>query len=325
MPQSSSPPLSDAAVSDPSVSLSADAVWLWVMASVTAVEAAWWAVTWLMGIAPAPYVFTYLALAFAGLGAASMLRLALQPKAATPNWSSAVPATFLVGLGASFFLPIKYAIPKLVPFWLDYPLARAERTMFAADPWAILDRCLGWAVVPMDRLYALWLPTQALILFLLILQPPSAAKSRALIAYFLAWFVLGVVAASLFSSAGPIFYDQLFGGTTFAALREALQHRGAWLAVAESDKMWASLASGRPGIVAGISAVPSIHVAISVWVFLTARRMAPRAGGCALAYAIAIWIGSVQLGWHYVTDGLAGLVGMLAIWQLVHRTKVGLR
>jgi predicted metal-binding membrane protein len=80
--------------------------------------------------------------------------------------------------------------------------------------------------------------------------------------------------------------------------------------------MWASFASGRPTIVAGISAVPSIHVAISCWTLLAARLMLPRAAPYALAYALLIWIGSVQLGWHYATDGLAGILGMMGVWKL---------
>ena len=128
--------------------------------------------------------------------------------------------------------------------------------------------------------------------------------------------MLGVVAATLLSSAGPIFYDRIFGGTAFAALRETLRARGAWLVLAEFDRMWASLASVRPGLAAGISAVPSIHVAICVWSVLVARAMAPRAAPYAFVYAALIWIGSVQLGWHYITDGLVGALGMLAIWPL---------
>jgi hypothetical protein len=298
-----------------SSALGADSTWLAAMVGVTVLEIGWWTVAWSIGVAPAPFLFTYLALAFAGLFAALAIRQLLQPRAAIPK-SSSILATLLVGLGASLFLPLKYAIPKLVPFWLDQPLARGERALFTADPWLILDRSLGWAVVPLDRLYGLWLPTQAVILFLVILQPPSASKSRALIAYVLAWFLLGVVAAVIFSSAGPIFHDRLFGGASFAALRETLQQRGAWIALAESDQMWASLASGRPTIVAGISAVPSIHVAISFWLFLAARGIAPRAAPYALLYALLISAGSVQLGWHYATDGLAGVLGMLGIWRL---------
>ncbi|MGZ3173781.1 MAG: phosphatase PAP2 family protein [Croceibacterium sp.] len=240
----------------------------------------------------------------------------LRPRAASPDWASVLPATALVGLGASLFLPLKYAIPRWIPFWLDQPLAVDERAAFGADPWLILDHLVGWAAAPLDALYALWLPTQALLLFLVILQPASAAKSRVLITYALAWFMLGMVAATLLSSAGPIFHDRVFGGDSFAALHDTLRQRGAWMAIAESDRMWASLASARPGFVAGISAVPSIHVAVSVWMFLAARAMAPRAAPYAAVYVALIWIGSVQLGWHYVSDGVAGALGMIAIWAV---------
>jgi hypothetical protein len=294
--------------------LGPDRRWLVVMSGATALELAWWAAAWMAGIAPPPLLVTYLALAFTALTAATILRMLLRPGAASAPWPGVVLGTMLFAIGASFFLPLKYAIPREVPFWLDTPLVLAERRLFGADPWLLLDRAFGWAAVPIDRLYGLWLPVQMLVLFTVMLEPPSPAKSRAMIAYSLAWFVLGVGAAMLFSSAGPLFYDRLFGGNDFALLRETLQSRGAWVAIAESDAMWTALAGGRPGLVAGISAVPSLHVAISLWMFLTARAMAPRAAPFALSYFIFIWIASVQLGWHYASDGLAGAVGMLAIW-----------
>ena len=43
---------------------------------------------------------------------------------------------------------------------------------------------------------------------------------------------LGVVAAMLFSSAGPIFFDRLFGGARFALLGDTLAKRGAWIVLA---------------------------------------------------------------------------------------------
>ena len=291
-----------------------DRRWLAVMATVLLAEFAWWAICWSAGLAPMPLLITYLILAFSALAAAYAMRVALRPRSARANWSSLIAGAALVGIGASLFLPLKYAIPKEVAFWLDPPLASAERALFGADPWLLLDRPIGWLTIPVDRIYGLWLPVQSLVLFTVMLEPPSRAKSRALIAYGLAWFALGVAAATIFSSAGPIFYDRLFGGSEFASLRETLRARGAWVVLAESDTMWAALVSGQPGFVAGISAFPSLHVAISLWFFLTARTMAPRAAPFALCYCMFIWIASVQLGWHYASDGLAGAAGMLAIW-----------
>lgn len=303
-----------------SVPVADDRRWLVVMAAVTAAELACWAASWRAGLAPAPWLVSYLGLAFAGLAAALLVRTVLRPRAPRASWPAVLIGTALVGVGASFFLPLKYAIPKEIPFWLDAPLAAAERTFFGADPWRLLYRYLGWATLPLDRLYGLWLPVQSLVLFTVMLAPPSPAKSRALIAYSLAWFMLGVVAAALLSSAGPIFYDRMFGGSQFALLGGTLRARGASMALAESNTMWASLASGKPGFVAGISAAPSIHVAISLWIVLAARTLAPRATALALVYFLLIALASVQLGWHYVGDGVAGALGMWALWAIANRT-----
>lgn len=286
------------------------------MSGVTALELSWWVAAWRLGIAPLPLLGPYLMLAFAGAGLAVAVRLGLGLK---PLGTAVMPVllgTLLVAVGASAFLPIKYAIPKLVPFWLDGPLASGERAVFGADPWLILDRLLGWAARPLDWIYGSWLALQSLLLFLVIAGRPSPAKSRALIAYSLSWFLLGVVAATLLSSAGPIFYDRLFGGTFYLPLGETLRARGAWIALAESNAMWASFADARPGLVAGISAVPSLHVAISLWIFLVARSLDRRAAALAFAYFLVMWIASVQLGWHYAVDGLAGALGMLLVWRI---------
>ena len=293
-----------------------DRRWLAVMATVTMVELAWWAASRRAGLAPAPWLLTYLGLAFAGLAAAIALRKILRPRAERSSWSSLVIGTALAGIGASFFLPLKFAIPKQIPFWLDAPLAAAERALLTADPWLLLNLHLGWATLPLARLYGFWLPVQLLVLFMVMIEPPSRAKSRALIVYSLAWFVLGVVAAALFSSAGPIFYDRSFGGREFALLGETLRSRGASMTIFESDTMWAAMTSDSPGLVSGISAFPSLHVAISLWIVLAVRAMAPRLAAVALAYFLLVWLASVQLGWHYVSDGFAGAIGMVAIWAV---------
>ena len=293
-----------------------DRNWLLVMAALTAIELIWWMIEWGVGAAPAPLIATYGVLATGGLALGAALRFASGMRPSDADWPGVALGTALVAVGASVFLPLKYAIPSEVPFWLDHRLAIAERAIFSGDPWLFLDRVLGWAAVPMDWLYGCWLPVQLSVMFMVMLSNPSSAKSRSLIAYSLAWFLLGVVAAVLLSSAGPLFYDRAFGGHGFARLAEMLRNRGALVAIAESDRMWASMASARPGLVAGISAMPSIHVAVSLWIFLTARTIAPRCRAPALLYFVLVWIGSVQLGWHYASDGLVGAAGMLAVWKM---------
>ena len=188
-----------------------DLSWLAAMALTTLIECGWWAIAWSSGLAPGAYLWTYLAMAFSGLLGALLVRRIFTGKWSDAPWRSVVAATLIIGVGASLFLPLKYAIPREVPFWLDLPLASAEKHIFGGHPALLLDHVFGWADVPLDRLYSLWLPVQSLILFLVILQNPSPTKTRALIAYSVAWLALGVAAAAIFSSAGPLFHDRLLG------------------------------------------------------------------------------------------------------------------
>jgi len=57
--------------------LGSDGTWLAIMACLTFVELGWWAAAWSFDAAPAPFVSTYLLLAFGGLGLAVVLRLAM--------------------------------------------------------------------------------------------------------------------------------------------------------------------------------------------------------------------------------------------------------
>jgi len=284
------------------------------MTATISIELAWWAACLAVGTAPYPYLLTHLGLAAGGLIAAVAIQRVFWPSSPRPHWATLVGGTALLAIGASLFLPLKYAIPREIPFWLDQPLASSERLLFGADPWMLIDRVLGWATVPIDCVYGLWLPVLLGVFFAVLVSPPSTAKTRALIAFSCAWFALGVLAATLLSSAGPIFYDRLFGGGRFALLNDTLLRRGASFAIAESDAMWRSYADGRPGLVAGMSAAPSLHVGMSFWIYLAARTLARPLATAALAYAIFVWFASVQLGWHYVTDGLLAVVGMLMIW-----------
>jgi len=259
---------------------------------------------------------TYIALAAAALAIALGLGPIWRQGKPRASWPVMAFGVLLVGFSASLFMALKFAIPAVVPFWFDHPLATAEANLFGADPYHALDLLFGRATVVVDRVYAFWLPVQLLILFTLLSAPASPAKSRALTAYSAAWFLIGVVAAALLASVGPIFFDQTFGGDQFAPLHAYLASHGASMILSTSDAMWSSYISGQYRLVSGISAAPSMHVAISFWILLTARSLAPRAVPLAAAYFAFIWIASVQLGWHYISDGLIGVLAMATLWWL---------
>jgi len=285
----------------------------------TTIELTVWLIAWVAGQAPVPLTATYIAVAFAALAIALGLRPLWRHGEPRATWPVMVVGVLLVGVSSSLFMALKFAIPSLAPFWLDSPIIAAEAVVFGLDPYQLLNSLIGRTILLVDRIYGLWLPVQLVVLFSVVVAPPSRTKARALTAYAAAWFLLGVVAAVLLSSAGPIFFDREFGGAHFAPLRQILQSHGASMVLSTSDAMWSARVSGRYGLVTGISALPSMHVAISMWILLAARDLERRAVPIAAAYLAFIWIASVQLGWHYVSDGLAGVVGMMVLWWLAGR------
>ena len=46
------------------------------------------------------------------------------------------------------------------------------------------------------------------------------------------------------------------------------------------------------------------------------RAFWPRLQWAGWAYVALIWFGSVHLGWHYFSDGVAGIAGALLVWWM---------
>jgi hypothetical protein len=229
-----------------------------------------------------------------------------------PRLLTAFIGLLIITISEAAFTGLKVAIPAVSPFWLDLPLARAEASLGIA-PWEATHALLGWATSEIDLIYWSWFFVLPTVLYLLLWSKPSLRKSQALLAFALITFLLGVVAACLLSSVGPIFYDRIFGGSTFAALTADVSQRAPRMMLAQQI-LWNAYSSHALHIGNGISAMPSIHVAISMWLVLVAKGTRFRIP--AIIYLGLIWIGSVHLGWHYASDGLVAIVGVLLVWKL---------
>jgi hypothetical protein len=66
----------------------------------------------------------------------------------------------------------------------------------------------------------------------------------------------------------------------------------------------------------GISAMPSVHVAVAVLFAVLGWRTAAWLGWLFTGYACVVLIGSVHLGWHYAVDGYVSAVVAPLIWAL---------
>lgn len=307
-----------------------DRDWLVPVTLIVAAEMLLWWAAYLAGYADAPMLHAYGTLARSVLGlivAYKLLQLVIglarkgepQPtrrligivRDNLPRAVVVIAGLLIVTLGSAAFSALKTALPRAVDFWFDPPLARWEAVL-GIHPWQVSHALFGWATPAIDRIYMTFVPVHVVTLFCVLLARPSALKSQAIVTLTLSWLLIGVGAAYLFASAGPIFYDRILGGDTYAGLTVILA-RDAPLTTGVADWLWASYASDVPIIASGISAMPSMHVSLTFWLVLIVRhsRFAP----LAWVYFALIYLGSVHLGWHYFSDGWVGCLGVWLLWK----------
>lgn len=73
-------------------------------------------------------------------------------------------------------------------------------------------------------------------------------------------------------------------------------------------RAWYGQAHGSVSIMFGIGAFPSLHVAFQTYVFLWMRRLWTSGEVLFGIFVVVILLGSMITGWHYLIDGIAGLL-----------------
>lgn len=215
---------------------------------------------------------------------------------------------------------VKKIIPQIQPFYADRAIALAENAVLGRDAWQLTHALLGrTATRAIDLVYGLWHLVNISMLCWIVLTPNRRFQLQAVLSYQLAWLLMGALLAVALSSVGPCYYQAFTGDARFAPLMRELTAVNGPEGLHSLVAMKYLLATrNTDAFGGGISAMPSLHVAIAVYSVLMARlawpaRLLPALG--ASAYAVAIFVGSVHLGWHYALDGIVSALVMLAIWH----------
>jgi hypothetical protein len=214
------------------------------------------------------------------------------------------------------------------------------------DPWRLLQPYMnpGFTSV-LSFLYNLWIFMVFATFLSQAWSETTLLRKRFLITFGLAWMLLGSGAATVLSSAGPCYFSRVERSVAdpYAPLMDYLhsvsEKRPVW-SLDVQDALWAAYVSSShgktdpalkvPGWVRamhedpsirdwmnGISAMPSMHVAMSVLFALVGWHVSRWVGVALTVYALAIEVGSVHLGWHYAVDGYISAVAVIILWLVV--------
>lgn len=252
----------------------------------------------------APFTFIRNKLAARGMGAACIILVLI--------------------MSATAFTAFKHEYSMWVPFFADRFLADLDQAIHFGEPWRFARAFFPTALeAPLFSLYAqLWFIEVLGAVLIAAFLADRYARERYLAAFAVTVISLSSVVRIAGSSSGPIFYDRIFGGDRFAGLIETLQQSDSGRGILKiSDYLYSSFATNTSVLGTGISAMPSLHVALAVLNAMFVTSLNKWAGAVAWAYAAAIMFGSVYFGWHYALDGYASIVAVVIIWRMFSKSE----
>ena len=225
-------------------------------------------------------------------------------------------------------IELKPAIPSINPFSWDQSFMQLDRWLhLGVDPWVFLQPLLGYDYVTfaINMAYNFWFVALFSAWFWFGFQRQAGElRTRFFLSYMLAWWLGGGLLAVIFSSAGPVYYDELglspdpYTGL-FAYLNAADSRIPLWF-LDTQQMLWDGYTGKIPAM--GIAAFPSMHNASAVLFALAFRQVSKGLGWLFMGYAAVILLGSVHLGWHYAIDGYAGIaIAALSWWLAGHLAR----
>ena len=232
-------------------------------------------------------------------------------RAEIPILVRALQIALLAGTALALHGWAKSMMPLVVDFWADSPLADLDAAIFGRDPWPLFRS--GWLMPVYGYVYLLWFPITFVTLGFIAF---SRRNLQPAVVAFLATLVFGgTIGQYLLPSAGPIFFERIGLGPRFAEL-VATNH---FSFNRVSDYLWFHHQARDAAIGTGISAMPSVHVALATWTACACYRLWRPLAVPAALYAAGIWAASIASGWHYSTDGLAGVLIAMICFYLAER------
>lgn len=242
----------------------------------------------------------------------------------TPRFVAGLFLIFMQAVLIGVFTSVKTMLPQFAHYGWDTFLANTDRFLFGHGPWRYVTPMVAHLGLlgAVEFFYAVgWMLALALVPAIVALAPSfNAIRVRFFLTYILCWVLLGNLTAAIGMSAGPVYYGDVTGNYdrfNYLVNILATNSGGHWSAYDLQRSLWNVYVEGMSSLGSGISAFPSLHVAMATLWAITGFQRSRAWGLAGTLFATLILLGSVTLGWHYAIDGLASIVFTLFIWRMV--------
>jgi hypothetical protein len=224
----------------------------------------------------------------------------------------------IVPLFLASFTAAKSSIPYLVGFSWEAFWANADAAILGQDAWKIAHAWLGDGQEQIFELVYAGVWGFALLFSFSFVALACGPRRLATFytAMFATWFLAGFVAAYAFSAAGPVFAHitdprlaDRFGPLT-ATLASHLTPGG--LVQITQQTLETSLKHHMIVFGGGVSAMPSMHLAVAMVFIMATRRTLWSA--IAISFWLLIFVLSAYFGYHYWLDGIVGSIIAVLCW-----------
>lgn len=234
----------------------------------------------------------------------------------------ALPLMLAVVLFMPTFSTLKSAIPLYNEYTWDQAFIELDVLIHGQDAWRLLHPVLGYPIVTavLALFYHLWV----LMIYIGSVYFAFYVEDRRLVlryflSYIVIWTALGVVMATIFASVGPVFLEPIVGNDRFADQLKYLAAANETVPIMVlpvQEELLAGYELGNYGLGRGITAMPSMHVALACLFWLAMRRVSKSVSHAFLAFLVLIQIGSVHLAYHYAVDGYLSIIVTIVVWKL---------